>query len=77
MKKTPSTKRHVLRVRNDGYQASLLLRRLCEQILGRNAAARGLIRVLDESGEDYLYPSRLFVPLALPLPVKRAIRAVA
>jgi len=33
--------------------------------------------VVDESGEDYLYPVKFFVPIALPSPVARAIRAAA
>ncbi len=30
------------------------------------AASRGFLRVIDESGEDYLFPSRLFVPIEVP-----------
>ncbi len=77
MKKTTSTRHYLLCVKNDGYPASLLLRRLYERIPDRGAAARGLVRVVDESGEDYLYPEKLFMPLALPGPVTRAIRAAA
>jgi hypothetical protein len=36
--------------------------------------ANNLIRVVDESGEDYLYPARLFRKLALPSDVQRALR---
>ena len=56
---------------------SLLVRRLYERMPDRSAAARGLVRVVDESGEDYLYPEKLFVPLALPRPVARAMRDAA
>jgi hypothetical protein len=77
MRKPASVKRYVLCVRNDDYLASLLVRRLYEQVPDRTAAARGLIRVVDESGEDYLYPEKLFMPIALPAPVTRAIRAAA
>jgi len=77
MKKTRSTKSYVLCVRNDGYPASLLVRRLYERVPDRSAAARGLVRVVDESGEDYLYPEKFFVPLALPRPVTRAMRDAA
>jgi hypothetical protein len=40
----------------------------------RDAAAEkhGLLRVVDESGQDYLYPKKSFRPIALPLAVKRA-----
>jgi hypothetical protein len=77
MRKTRSTKSYVLCVRNDGYPASLLVRRLYEFVPDRNAAARGLIRVFDESGEDYLYPEKFFVSIALPRPVTRAMRDAA
>jgi hypothetical protein len=77
MRKPRSTRNYVLCVRNDGYPASLLVRRLYERVPDRNAAARGLFRVVDESGEDYLYPEKLFVPIVLSKPVTRAIRAAA
>jgi hypothetical protein len=77
MRKPSTTNCYVLCVRNDGYPASLLVRRLYERVPDRNATARGLFRVVDESGEDYLYPEKFFVPIALPRPVTRAIRAAA
>jgi hypothetical protein len=42
-----------------------------------DAEKHGLIRILDESGEDYLYPKTFFRPIALPQSVKRAVLAVA
>ena len=77
MRKPRSTKSYVLCVRNDGYPASLLVRRLYEFVPDRNAASHGLIRVVDESGEDYLYPEKFFVSIALPRPVTRAMRDAA
>ena len=77
MRKTRSTKGYVLCVRNDGYPASLLVRRLYAFVPDRNAASHGLIRVVDESGEDYLYPEKFFVTIALPRPVTRAMRDAA
>lgn len=77
MRKPSTTNSYVLCVRNDGYPASLMVRRLYERVPDRNATARGLFRVVDESGEDYLYPEKFFVPIALPRPVTRAIRAAA
>jgi hypothetical protein len=77
MRKPSTANSYVLCVRNDGYPASLLVRRLYERVPDRNATARGLFRVVDESGEDYLYPEKFFLPIALPSPVTRAIRAAA
>jgi len=77
MKKARPSKGYLLCVRNEGYPASLLVRRLYVRVPDRGAAARGLVRVVDESGEDYLYPQRFFVPIALPRPVTRAVRHTA
>ena len=46
---------------NDDYPASLELRKLYRVIEDEFAAEHGLIRVIDESGEDYLYPDDFFV----------------
>jgi hypothetical protein len=77
MKKPTSAKGYLLCVRNDGYPASLLVRRLYRRVADRAAATRGLVRVVDESGEDYLHPEKRFVPIALPRPVTRAMRSAA
>jgi hypothetical protein len=58
--------RFVLCVKNDGYAASLEPRKVYRALPDEAAAARGLVRVLDESGEDYLYPSGYFVPIEVP-----------
>jgi len=45
-------------------------------ILADDSAARdGYIRVIDSSGEDYLYPADFFVPIALPAKAERALLA--
>lgn len=59
---------------NDGYTASLELRKLYEVIADSFAAERGLVRVVDESGEDYLYSERYFVAVSLPRAVEAALR---
>jgi len=41
------------------------------------AMKHGLLRVVDESGEDYLYPEKLFVTIALPRGAGRAFRAAS
>ena len=74
MKKARFPRDYLLCVRNDGYPASLLVRRLYVHVPDRAAAVRGLVRVVDESGEDYLYPEKFFVLIALPRPINRAIR---
>lgn len=54
-------KRFVMCVRNDKNPAALRLRKTYEVIPDGKAAANHLIRVVDELGEDYLYPENYFV----------------
>ena len=61
-------------VQNSDYGASLEVRKLYAVIDDRDAEANDLIRVVDESGEDYLYPARIFQKLVLPGEVQRALR---
>ena len=51
---------------NAGYPASLELRKIYQVLPDEKAAKHSLVRVIDESGEDYLYPQRFFVPIELP-----------
>jgi hypothetical protein len=61
-------------LQNGGFVASLEVRKLYPFIDDPDAEANRLIRVIDESGEDYLYPSQLFRKLWLPVDVERALR---
>lgn len=54
-------------VDNAGYPASLELRKVYRVVSDRAAAAHKMIRVVDESGEDYLYPQTSFVSVQVPL----------
>jgi len=56
----------VVCLNNDGYPASLEVGKLYRFIPDEEAAAEGLMRVIDESGEDYLYPKSFFLILKLP-----------
>jgi hypothetical protein len=55
---------------NEGYPAALELRKIYRILPDKRGAKHNLIRVVDESGEDYLYPERFFVPIKLPQAVK-------
>lgn len=55
---------------NEGYPASLEPRKIYRILPDKKGAKHGLIRVVDESGEDYLYPERFFVPIKLPQAAK-------
>jgi hypothetical protein len=56
----------VVCVRNKDYPASLELRKLYRVVPHPEAAKHHQIRVVDESGEDYIYPEGYFVPVSLP-----------
>lgn len=71
-KKTKSA--FVVCVNNGGYPASLELRKIYRLLPDVTAAAHGQVRVIDESGEDYLYPQKCFLALQLPRPVEAALR---
>jgi len=53
-------------IRNKDYPASLELRKLYCVISDAEAAKRHQIQVVDESGENYVYPAQNFVPITLP-----------
>jgi hypothetical protein len=67
----------VVCVDNDGYPASLEERKIYLALRDPSAEKRGLIRVVDESGGDYLHPKMFFRSIALPQALKRAVLAAA
>jgi hypothetical protein len=58
-------KKLVVCIKNTNYSASLELRKIYEVIPDEKAEKHQMIRVIDESGEDYLYPSYFFIPIEL------------
>jgi hypothetical protein len=64
-------------VQNRGYSASLELRKLYRVLDDSFAAQHGMIRVVDESGEDYLYSREYFVLVDLPISIERALAKIA
>ena len=65
----------VLCLRNKGYEVSLERRKIYQVVPDRHAAAHSQLRVIDESGEDYLYPAELFARLTLPSTLRRRVLA--
>jgi len=61
-------------VKKRDYAASLELRKLYQVVSDQAAAKLHHIRVIDESGEDYLYPESYFVAVQLPQSAERAVR---
>lgn len=55
----------VLCTRNDGYEVDLDVGTVYAALRDEEAARSGRVRLVDESGEDYLYPSEYFTPVEL------------
>ncbi len=66
-------RKFLLCVDNEGYEASLELRKLYENLPDKEAERHNQLRVIDESGEDYLYPSEFFAPVRLPMQTRNRI----
>jgi hypothetical protein len=60
-------------IKNTGYPASLELHKIYRVIPDADAAKDGDLRVIDESGEDYLYPASWFAVVKVPPAVQRSI----
>jgi hypothetical protein len=60
-------------VTNQGYPASLEVRKLYEYLKAFPSDPKSRIRVIDESGEDYLYPRAFFRRVTLPRPIKQVL----
>lgn len=69
------TKQLVVCVDNEGYPASLEKRKIYVLVSDEDAEKLDLLRVIDESGEDYLYPKKLFRPIDLPQAIRKAVLA--
>jgi hypothetical protein len=70
-----TAKRFAVCVRNDGYKASLELRKIYEVLADAFGEKHNFVRVIDESGEDYLYPSEYFV--RVPASLQQKLRDIA
>ena len=68
----------VVCVQNAGNEISLQLWKIYKPLRDDDAKSEGFLRIVDESGEDYLFPETNFVPIELPAqakkPFERAIR---
>jgi hypothetical protein len=68
-----ASKKLVICLDNSGYEVSLERRKIYVAISDPKAERLGQIRVIDESGEDYLYPEKNFVLADLPQSTRRAV----
>ena len=64
-------------MQNEGYTVSLELRKLYQVLPDEDKAAHGYLRIIDESGEDYLFPANWFFFVELPRAVEDALLVAA
>lgn len=70
-----TTRKFVVCLKNKGYEVSLEPRKIYQALPDPVAEKHRQLRVIDESGEDYLYPKSFFAPLDLPQPIRKAVLA--
>ena len=63
-------------VENRGCEASLEIRKVYEILSDKAAEKHYQIRVIDESGDDYLYPAEYFAPVRLPSATKEKLEFI-
>ena len=66
----------VVCIHNHGYEIDLVVGKIYRVVRPKRNDRPSDIRVLDESGEDYLYPRNWFVPIELPLKAKQALMTI-
>ena len=72
-----ATKRLFICLDNAGYEVSLERRKIYVALSDAKAERSGYLRIIDESGEDYLYAEQRFVAANLPVSIKRAVLQAA
>ena len=77
MKKPTDELQFAVCVDNAEYPASLERHKIYRVLPDENAAADGDLRIIDESGEDYLYPASWFIPIALPQAIQQSVLLAA
>lgn len=72
-----SPTRFLLCIDDGGYPESLEPRKFYKVLPDANAAKAKYVRVIDESGESYLYPRKLFAVVQLTTPTRKALLAAS
>lgn len=67
------SEKFVVCINNENYPSSLELHKIYRVLPDNDAVADGDLRVVDESGEDYLYPLSYFVPIKVPQIVEESL----
>ena len=69
--------RFVVCINNEDYPASLELNKIYHVVTDSEIEADGEMRIIDESGEDYIYPAEWFVDVNLPVAVRESVLRTA
>ena len=73
MRRSHKTPEFVVCINNTDYPASLELHKIYRVVPDEDAETDGDIRVVDESGEDYLYPASYFTPIEVPAALEKSL----
>jgi len=76
-RQTSAHRQFAICICSDGYPASLELRKLYRVVDDSFADQHSMVRVIDESGEDYLFPAEYFVRVSPPQAVEKQLREIA
>lgn len=63
----------VVCIKNTDYPASLEVRKIYQVLPDSKAQSHQMLRIIDESGEDVLYPNAYFMPIELSAPLQRVL----
>ncbi len=69
-------KHFALCIDDGGYPEALEKRKFYEVLDDSKSSKEGLVRIIDESGEDYLYSEEMFLDTSLPQPLEEALEAI-
>ena len=72
-----TTPQFAICIQNSGYQASLEIRKLYQVVNDPAASEHKQVRIIDESGEDYLYPESFFLAVQLPQQIAEQVAHAA
>lgn len=74
--RTDKSREFAVCIQNGEHEVDLIVGKIYRVVKSKRNDRPADIRVLDESGEDYLYPRRWFVPIELPLKAQKALVAI-
>lgn len=77
MSNQTNTPQFAVCINNGGYEDDLVVRMVYQVLPDLTAAKSNYLRVIDETGEDYLFPAKLFIPITVANEAGQALLEVA